>query len=90
MAQAEKYEFSKHAEQEVLRRTIPRAWVDAVLAAPEQRFAQSGHADILQSRFVAESGKMYLVRVVVATGKQPPLVVTVYRTSKVDKYWRPE
>lgn len=58
MAQAKKYEFSKHAEQEVQRRAIPRAWVEAVLAAPEQRFAQSDHADILQSRFVAESEKM--------------------------------
>jgi len=31
---------------------------------------------------------MYLVRVVVAMGKDPPVVVTVYRTSKVEKYWR--
>ena len=36
------------------------------------------------------NGKMYLLRAVVATDKNPPVVVTVYRTSKVEKYWRPE
>jgi hypothetical protein len=33
---------------------------------------------------------MYLLRAVVATEKEPPVVVTVYRTSKIEKYWRPE
>ena len=69
MAKPAKYHLSKHAEQEIVRRSIPRAWVDAVLGAPEQRFAQSEHAEILQSRFAAERGKMYLVRVLVATDK---------------------
>jgi hypothetical protein len=90
MAKPEKYKVSKHAEQEIVRRTIPRAWVDALLDAPEQRFAQSERAEILQSRFAAEGGKIYLVRAVVATDRQPALVITVYRTSKIDKYWRPE
>jgi hypothetical protein len=26
----------------------------------------------------------------VAAEKEPPVVVTVYRTSKVEKYWRPK
>jgi len=25
-----------------------------------------------------------------ARDKEPPVVVTVYRTSKIEKYWRPE
>jgi hypothetical protein len=33
---------------------------------------------------------MYLLRAVVATRKVPPVVVTVYRTGKIEKYWRPE
>ena len=61
-----------------------------MLDAPEQRFPQSEHADILQSRFVAGSAKMYPVRAVVATDRKPPLVVTIYRTSKINRYWRPE
>jgi hypothetical protein len=31
---------------------------------------------------------MYLVRAIIATDKEPPVVITVYRTSKVQKYWR--
>lgn len=41
-----------------------------------------------QSRITDEaSGKIYLIRVVVDTAMEGDSVVTVYRTSKVDKYW---
>jgi hypothetical protein len=30
--------------------------------------------------------KPYLVRLIVETG-DPPTVITVYRTSRIDKYW---
>ena len=30
----------------------------------------------------------YLLRVFVDTDREPPEVVTVYRTSKITKYWR--
>jgi hypothetical protein len=33
---------------------------------------------------------MYLLRVVVAEEHTPPVIVTVYRTSKVEKYWSAE
>src|SRR5207244_3976186 len=45
---------------------------------------------VWQSRFTAANGRMYLLRVVVAVDKEPPVIVTVYRTSKIEKYWRPE
>jgi len=32
--------------------------------------------------------KVYLLRVFVDIDREPPEVVTVYRTSKVRKYWR--
>ena len=42
-----------------------------------------------QSRIVwGEPSKGYLLRVVVDVDRDPPEVVTVYRTSKVEKYWR--
>jgi hypothetical protein len=37
-----------------------------------------------------EDGKMYLLRVVVAEDEQLPVIVTVYRTSKIEKYWSAE
>jgi hypothetical protein len=32
--------------------------------------------------------KVYLVRVSVDVDREPPAVVTAYRTRKVEKYWR--
>jgi hypothetical protein len=34
------------------------------------------------------SGRLYLVRVVVDDAVDPVRIVTVYRTCKVEKYWR--
>jgi len=34
------------------------------------------------------NAKRYLVRVMVEQGKVPPVVVTVYRSSKIEKYWK--
>ena len=39
---------------------------------------------------VIESERPYLLRVFVDVECEPPAVVTVYRTSKIAKYWREE
>jgi hypothetical protein len=84
------YRLSRHAQDEMVRRQIPEAWVDSILTQPEQRISEAVGKEVLQSRFTAANGRMYLLRVVVATDREPPLVVTLYRTSKIEKYWRPE
>ena len=81
---------SRHAEEQMARRQIPREWLESPIENPEQRVPQPGGKGILQSRFTSEDETMYLLRAVVATEKEPPVVVTVYRTSKIEKYWRPE
>ena len=58
-----------------------------VLAAPEQRHAVRPGRDLLQSR-IEFAGKTYLVRVFVDVDRDPAEVVTVYRTSRIAKYWR--
>jgi hypothetical protein len=67
--------------------TSRRAWYAAFLAAPEQRHAARPGRDVLQSR-IGVAGKTYLLRVFVDVDRQPAEVVTVYRTSRVGKYWR--
>ncbi len=84
------FRLSRHAEEEMIRRQIPQEWVDALLDAPEQTIPQPNGTEVLQSRFAAKDGRMYLVRAVVAITKQPAIVVTVYRTSKIEKYWKRE
>lgn len=56
------------------------------MAQPEQVMSSVNQRKVFQSRVVAD-GKQYLVRLVVEDWRQPPVVVTVYRTSKIEKYW---
>ena len=37
---------------------------------------------------MGEPPKTYILRVFVDIDRKPPYVVTVYRTSKIEKYWR--
>jgi hypothetical protein len=68
------------------RRRIDENIVHRVLAAPEQRHPVRRGRDVLQSRISVE-GKMYLVRVFIDVDRDPAELVTVYLTSRVDKYW---
>ena len=45
---------------------------------------------IYQSRVDNAEGKTYLIRVIVDETLVTALVITVYRTSQVKKYWRSE
>ena len=81
--------ISPHAALEMRRRGIDEATVRQVLTGPEQREAVRSGRDVLQSRIDAE-GKTYLVRVFVDVDRTPAEVVTTYRTSKIEKYWRNE
>lgn len=57
------------------------------LYAPEQKVSEVDDITCYQSR-VEISGKTYLLRVMVNETMNPAVVVTVYRTSKITKYWR--
>ena len=63
-----------------------------VMDDPEQRVVEEARTIrwIRQSRLRFEDGKMYLLRVVVDEGELPPVIVTAYRTSKIEKYWSTE
>ena len=82
------YVITEHAALEMNRRGIPQDIVRQVLNAPEQRHGVRIGRDVLQSRIVLPNDRIYLVRVFVDVDRQPAEVVTVYRTSKIDKYWR--
>lgn len=68
------------------RRGIPRDLLEPVLAAPEQKVPELGGVVCYQSK-VTMDGKVYLLRAMVNETANPPVVVTVYRTSKIEKYW---
>ena len=83
--------ITDHAIEEARRRGISNATVLRVVTTPEQSVRVRANREIRQSRFVdPASGKLHLVRVVVDLASDAEIVVTVYRTSKVRKYWRDE
>ena len=83
------YRITDHARQEMARRQISEADVAQVLSAPEQSEPAREGREIFQSRIkIGEPPKTYLLRVFVDIEGKPPEVVTVYRTSKISKYWR--
>jgi hypothetical protein len=91
LASITKYILTDHAKLEMARRQITEPEVAKVLFVPEQTdIVRTGRA-VYQSRLeMGDPPKTYLLRVFVDIDREPPNVVTVYRTSKVDKYWRTE
>ena len=81
------YELSRHVQEEMQRRGIPLAVVEAVLASPGQKVREHGNVVCYQSK-VEINQKSYLVRVMMNEQATPQKVVTVYRTSKINKYWK--
>jgi len=84
------FRLSEHAKEELTRRQIPLSLVEQVLDKPQQTVAELGDLKAYQSQFDFGDGKMYLLRVIVADDREPPLVITVYRTRRISRYWRAE
>jgi Domain of unknown function (DUF4258) len=81
-----RYRLSTHAEEEVKRRKIPLALLEATLERPGQVVSERGHLKAYQSKCDID-GKMFLLRVVVDDSADPAVVVTAYRTTRIEKYW---
>jgi hypothetical protein len=83
-----KYKLSRRARQEMERRGISLDLLEQLLQTPQQIVAETRGRKAYQSTIDFGSGKKFLVRAIVADEHDPPVVMTVYRTSKVHKYWR--
>jgi hypothetical protein len=81
------YIVSDHAAFEMKRRGISEDQVRTIIEQPEQRLPVREGREIFQSRIHTRDG-LYLYRVVVDVDRSPAEVVTAYRTSKIEKYWR--
>lgn len=81
------YVLTDHAASEAQRRLIPLTLIESTADRPEKILPGTNNRKVFQSRIVAD-GKAYLVRLIVEDWHQPPVIVTVYRTSKIEKYWR--
>ena len=84
---SKKYKISALALNEMKRRSIKRKMVETIMANPVQKVPVMDNIVCYQSK-VEFDGKTYLLRIMVNEDSDPPVVVTVYRTSKIGKYWR--
>lgn len=82
----EHWVLTPHALSELARRRIDQDTVAQVLRSPGQRISVRRGRDVIQS-LVEFKGKTYVIRVFVDIDRTPPEVVTVYRSSKIEKYW---
>ena len=83
------FRLTDHAQLEMQRRGIGEAEVARVLSKPGQVEVVRPGRVVYQSQVeMGDPPKTLLLRVFVDTNGQPPEVVTAYRTSKVEKYWR--
>jgi hypothetical protein len=83
-----RFRFSKHAIREMEQRRIPSGLVESVLENPQQIISEEGKLNAYPSQIDFGDGRIFLLRVIVNENFRPPVIVTVYRTSKIDKYWR--
>ena len=83
--------ISTHAREQMDERGISEDMVFDILERPQRTIPEDEEKVIYQSiKFFEEDERDYLVRVFVNIIKFPTLVITVYRTSKIEKYWRDE
>jgi hypothetical protein len=82
-----KFKLSRHARQEMERRAIPLELLQSVMQNPQQ-VVPAGGKKAYQSQLDFGGGRIFRLRAIVVDDVDPPLVVTVYRTQKIGKYWR--
>ncbi len=80
-----KYEFSKHALDQLEARAIAKGIVQEILQNPQQVIIESGYT-VYQS-ITKFDGRDYLIRVIINEAVSPHKVITLYKTSKIDKYY---
>jgi hypothetical protein len=78
------YVFSQHALEQMEKRGIDKAVVERALNNPDQITV---HDDLnVFQKIERIDRKLFLIRVFLNMRKVPNVVVTVYRTSKINKY----
>jgi hypothetical protein len=82
----EEFTFSKHSIEQMRNRNISMEIVLKILEDPKEIIFENEQT-IYQSIVSFENEKEYLVRIIVNSLKNPKTVITVYKTSKLKKYY---
>lgn len=80
--------FSKHAKEQMLRRGITREIVMLVISHPEETLADEEDVTVtIYQSLIKEDNQRFLLRVFINKDKFPHEIITLYKTSKIKKYY---
>jgi hypothetical protein len=80
-----KYNYSKHSLEQMALRGISQEQVDITIKSCDKCLTESDGQYVYQKVF-SFNEESYLIRVFINKYKEPPLIKTVYKTSKINKY----
>ena len=80
--------YTAYAIRRMRRRKISTDLAAEVVTNPEQVIDERGRK-IAQSKWTTPGGREHLLRVVYEESGDDMVIVTIYDTSKIRKYWRP-
>jgi hypothetical protein len=79
--------LSKHAQEQMIRRGINHDTVMLVVSQPEHVIVDDENPSIIVCQsLIKENEQTFLLRVFVNRNKQPNVIVTLYKTTKISKY----
>ena len=83
--------ISDHARFEIVRRQLSEEVVRSIVQNPQQVVKLKKERKVCQSKYYdSTEGREMLLRVICEERHDLLFVITVYRTSKIDKYWQKE
>lgn len=83
--------FTTHSEEQMRARNISTEEVEDTVQNPQQQLPAVRGRQVFQSQyFDFVEQKNMLMRVIVEPQDEDLVVISVYKTSKVSKYWREE
>ncbi len=83
--------FSEHAIFEINRRNIKKENIENLVKNPQQKLAAKKNRIIIQGKYIDISqNKEMLLRVIGEELENSFYVITTYKTSKINKYWKGE
>ena len=81
----ETFAFSEHAVERMRSRKISDSEIRIAINNPDN-VIQETNCKTVYHKILSEKGSKILIRVFMNTCKDPKLIITAYKTSKIDKY----
>ena len=83
-----KISWHGHAKQRILERSIDPKIVLLAIKEPEQVFTKNKFKVLHRRYYETAHRKHYLLRIFIEENPHEIVIYSVYKTSKINKYWR--